>query len=107
MSKQGKTGIFLLGGILGAAAGLLFAPKKGIELRENIFEKGMDVLTDSQGVKEDICRWVSNLRSDDEIVESNDEIVISKDFTSEEETEEETEENPQIMINLDIDKESY
>lgn len=98
MSKQGKTGIFLLGGIIGAAVGLLFAPKKGIELRENIFEKSMDVLTDSQGVKEDICRWVSNLRNDDEILQSNDGIVISKDFTCEEE--------PQVEINLKMDKET-
>ena len=42
MSKQSKAGMFLLGGILGAAAGLLFAPKKGVELRENLFEKTMD-----------------------------------------------------------------
>ena len=78
MSKQSKAGIFLLGGILGAAAGLLFAPKKGVELRENLFEKTMDILTDTQSVEE--------------------EIIISKDFTYKEE--------PPVDINLDINKET-
>ena len=79
MSKQGKAGFFLVGGILGAAAGLLFAPKKGIELRENLFEKTMDILTDTQSVKEDILKWVEDFRSDD-LGNCNDDIIISKDY---------------------------
>ena len=98
MSKQSKAGMFLLGGILGAAAGLLFAPKKGVELRENLFEKTMDILTDSQGVKEDICSWISNFRHDEDIERPEEEIIISKDFTYKEE--------PQVDINLDINKET-
>ncbi len=106
MSKEGKAGIFLLGGILGAAAGLLFAPKKGIELRENIFEKSMDILTDSQGVKEDICRWVSNLRNDDEILESSDSIVLSKDFACEKDEEIEIDKEIELKMNEEIELET-
>ncbi len=97
MSKQSKTGIFLLGGLVGALAGLLFAPKKGVELRENIFEKTMDILTDSQGVKEDICNMVSSFRHGESIEKPEEEIIISKDFTYTQE--------PPVEMNLDIDKE--
>lgn len=101
MSKQGKAGFFLVGGILGAAAGLLFAPKKGIELRENLFEKTMDILTDTQSVKEDILKWVEDFRSDD-LGNCNDDIIISKDYSKDEEPLEDFEEK---NIILDINKE--
>ena len=43
---MGKTssvlGTFLLGGLIGAAAGLLFAPRSGRETREYLSEKGME-----------------------------------------------------------------
>jgi len=35
---------FLIGGILGALAGILFAPKSGKELRSDIKEKGSEVI---------------------------------------------------------------
>ena len=38
MSKKG-TGKFLLGGAIGAGIALLFAPKKGEELRKDLAEK--------------------------------------------------------------------
>jgi gas vesicle protein len=38
----------LIGGVLGALAGLLFAPKSGKELRSDIKEKGTEVLKDAK-----------------------------------------------------------
>ena len=58
----------------------------------------MDILTDSQGVKEDICSWISNFRHDEDIERPEEEIIISKDFTYKEE--------PPVDINLDINKET-
>ncbi len=39
---------FLIGGALGAAAAILFAPKSGKELRSDIKEKGCDVLDEAK-----------------------------------------------------------
>jgi gas vesicle protein len=39
---------FLIGSFLGAAAGILFAPKSGEELRSNIREKGEKALKDTK-----------------------------------------------------------
>lgn len=52
MSRNGKNGYFvkglIVGGITGALAGLLFAPKSGKKLRADIKEKGADVLKDTK-----------------------------------------------------------
>ena len=39
---------FLIGGVLGALAGIFFAPKSGKELRSDIQEKGNEVLKDAK-----------------------------------------------------------
>lgn len=41
---------FLIGGVLGALAGIFFAPKSGKELRSDIREKGDEVLKDGKHI---------------------------------------------------------
>jgi gas vesicle protein len=43
----------LIGGALGALAGILFAPKSGKELRSDIQEKGSEVLKDGKEIYAD------------------------------------------------------
>lgn len=44
---------FVIGGFLGALAGILFAPKPGKELRSEIKVKGSEVLKDAQEIYDD------------------------------------------------------
>ena len=44
---------FLIGGALGAMAGIFFAPKSGKELRSDIKEKGIEVLKDAKEIYAD------------------------------------------------------
>jgi gas vesicle protein len=44
---------FLMGGFLGALAGILLAPKSGKELRSDIKEKGSEVLKDAKDIYAD------------------------------------------------------
>ena len=44
---------FLIGGVLGALAGILFAPKSGKELRSDIREKGSGLLKDGKEIYAD------------------------------------------------------
>jgi gas vesicle protein len=44
---------FLIGGVLGALAGILLAPKSGKELRSAIKEKGSEVLKDGKEIYSD------------------------------------------------------
>jgi gas vesicle protein len=44
---------FVIGGVLGALAGILFAPKAGKELRSDIKEKGSEVLKDAKEIYAD------------------------------------------------------
>ena len=44
---------FLIGGVLGALAGIFFAPKSGKELRSDIQEKGSEVLKDATEIYAD------------------------------------------------------
>ena len=41
---------FLIGGVLGALAGIFFAPKSGKELRSDLKEKGSEVLEDGKEI---------------------------------------------------------
>ena len=43
----------LIGGVLGALAGIFFAPKSGKELRSDIKEKGSEVLKDGKEIYAD------------------------------------------------------
>jgi gas vesicle protein len=43
----------LIGGVLGALAGILFAPKSGKELRADIKEKSSEILDDAKGIYDD------------------------------------------------------
>ena len=66
MSKKKNTGKFVLGAAVGAALGLLFAPKTGKETRKVIKEKANDLLEkakeiDVQEVKDTIEEKVNNL----------------------------------------------
>jgi len=44
---------FLIGGALGALAGIFFAPKSGKELRADLKEKGSEILKDAKEVYAD------------------------------------------------------
>ncbi len=44
---------FVIGGVLGALAGIFFAPKSGKELRSDIKEKGSEVLKDAKDIYTD------------------------------------------------------
>jgi len=44
---------FVIGGVLGALAGIFFAPKSGKELRSDIKEKGSEVLTEGKEIYAD------------------------------------------------------
>jgi gas vesicle protein len=43
----------LIGGVLGALAGIFFAPKSGKELRSDIKDKGIEVLKDAKNIYAD------------------------------------------------------
>jgi len=58
MEEQGKSQFdffkgLLIGGALGALAGILFAPKSGKELRSDIREKGSEILKDGKEIYAD------------------------------------------------------
>jgi len=44
---------FVIGGVLGALAGIFFAPKPGKDLRSDLKEKGSEVLKDGKGIYAD------------------------------------------------------
>lgn len=87
--KRGK--YLLIGTIFGFIIGLLFAPKKGKELRKNIKEKVEEV---KENPKETINETITNIKEkvsdfidvdyvDSDIKISEDEIIISKTFENE------------------------
>ncbi len=52
---------FLFGSILGALAGILFAPKSGKQLRSKIKEKGAEVLRDAEEIYEEATEVLDDL----------------------------------------------
>lgn len=91
-SRKGK--YLLLGAFLGFLAGLFFAPKKGSELRKDAKEKIEDVKDNPRevlqetfdGVKEKINTIIDDNFIDDNINICEDEIVISRTFEDEGDT---------------------
>ena len=69
MKKSSGVGKFLIGGAVGAALGLLFAPKKGSELREDLKKKMDELLNkakeiDVDEVKEAVSAKVEKIRKE-------------------------------------------
>ena len=54
---------FLIGSVLGALAGIFFAPKSGKELRSDIKEKGSEVLKDAKEIYADASAKVKEIIS--------------------------------------------
>ncbi len=73
MGHNGKNGYFLkgllIGGFGGALAALLLAPKSGDELREDIREKGSEVLEETK----DLC-WDARKATMDAFEDSMDQL---------------------------------
>ena len=53
---------FLFGSILGALAGIFFAPKSGRQLRSDIKEKGTEVLKDAEEIYEEATAVLDDLQ---------------------------------------------
>ncbi|OPJ55463.1 YtxH domain-containing protein [Alkalithermobacter paradoxus] len=79
---------FLFGGIVGSLIALLLTPKTGKETREVIMEKTRDIVNNPEDFKMNLKYKLKNIiRSiyfENEIVSSENEIIISKEFKEEE-----------------------
>lgn len=86
MSK--KSGCFVFGGLIGAIIALLFAPKSGKESRDDVLKATRDIVNEPEQFKSKFKSYMKNIidrLSEDEIIQTQDEIVISKTFDEEEE----------------------
>ncbi|WFD10296.1 YtxH domain-containing protein [Tepidibacter hydrothermalis] len=83
-----KSGYFIFGGMIGAIIALLFAPKSGKESREDVLKTTRDIVNEPEEFKTKVKSYMKNIidrLSEDEIIQTQDEIVISKTFDEEEE----------------------
>ncbi|MFI3210846.1 MAG: YtxH domain-containing protein [Peptostreptococcaceae bacterium] len=88
--KNRKGRYLIFGAIFGFFIGLLFAPKKGRELREDIKETVNDI---KENPKETVDNTISNIKeklsdivefdTDNDVVISEEEIIISRSFDEE------------------------
>lgn len=82
MSKKG-TGKFVLGAAVGAGLGLLFAPKKGKELRKDLKEKMDELLNkvkeiDPKELKEDFDKKIEEIQKELEDLDKEKVLKIAK-----------------------------
>ena len=56
----------LIGGALGALAGIFFAPKSGKELRSDISEKGIEVIKDAKEIIGEVKHQAKDLEKEAE-----------------------------------------
>lgn len=86
MARKGR--YFLFGGIVGAFVVLLFSPKNGREVRNSILENTREFVNNPEEFKQDlkykIKNFLNRLGSEEDTVYSDDEIIISKEFKTEE-----------------------
>ena len=102
MAKNGK-GKFLLGALLGAGLGLLFAPKKGSETREELKTKMNDLIGKVKEIKVDevtelIEEKLKELREDLDDLDKEKVLKIAKEKAKT------IKEKAQELVNLAIDK---
>ena len=84
MSKKNSFGKFLLGLGIGVGAGMLFAPKKGEELRKDLKNKLNELLDkakeiDLNEVKEDFMAKVTELKNEIEDLDKEKVLEIAKE----------------------------
>lgn len=102
MAKNGK-GKFLLGALLGAGLGLLFAPKKGSETREELKTKMNDLIGKVKEIKVDevtelIEEKLKELKDDLDDLDKEKVLKIAKEKSKA------IKEKAQELVNLAIDK---
>lgn len=103
MSKKSGLGKFIAGAAIGAGIGVLLAPKKGSELREDVKEKIVDLLDqikelDADDVKKEFNKKVKEIKKD--LADLDKEKVL--DFAKEK--GEALKEKTQELVDLAIDK---
>jgi len=84
MSKKGSAGKFILGAGIGAALALLFAPKKGSELREDLKKKLDELLkkakdVDFEEISEEFSKKVEALKAELKDLDKEKVLKIAKE----------------------------
>lgn len=88
MSKKGRLGSLLVGLGIGAGLGILFAPKKGSETREDIKNKFNEIMQkikeiDVNEVKEDLTEKIENIKKELEDLDKEKVLKIAKQKSEE------------------------
>lgn len=89
-NKQSKAGIFFLGTTIGTLAGMMFAQKKGSQLRKEMLEtaeiikdKAVDMLENKEEVIETIKEVIEKAMNKDQIIKYETPDYYEKEFNIE------------------------